>query len=231
MQLPLQLTSRNRQTFDTFVAGENQEAVGALRALLVAEDATSAFVSGPECSGKTHLLIAACREVGDGAQYLPLKALGADVERALIHTPRAALTVIDDVQELAGQREAEIALFDLFNRGRETGMRFVFSARAAPAHIPLTLPDLVSRLQSCVRFQLKPLQESQRRQVLQERAVAKGFELDDAVLDFLFRRHARDLGALLDMVDRLDRESLVAQKKVTVHFLRQMMSMPGPRAE
>ena len=63
--------------------------------------------------------------------------------------------------------------------------------------------------------------------MLKARAARRGFELDDAVLDFLFRRYPRDLGAMLELLDRLDRESLAAQRRITVPFLRRIMGLPS----
>jgi DnaA-homolog protein len=43
------------------------------------------------------------------------------------------------------------------------------------------------------------------------------------VLDWLFAHHARDLGALLDLLDTLDRATLAAQRRVTVPFLKNLL--------
>jgi DnaA family protein len=47
--------------------------------------------------------------------------------------------------------------------------------------------------------------------------------LDDNVLDWLFARYPRDLGALLDLLDRLDQASLAAQRRITIPFLRELL--------
>jgi len=43
------------------------------------------------------------------------------------------------------------------------------------------------------------------------------------VLDWLFARGRRDLGSLLAVLDRIDRASLAAQRRVTIPFLRTLM--------
>jgi DnaA family protein len=43
------------------------------------------------------------------------------------------------------------------------------------------------------------------------------------VLDWLFARTQRDLGSLTALLDRLDRESLAAQRRITVPFLRELL--------
>jgi len=62
-----------------------------------------------------------------------------------------------------------------------------------------------------------------RREVLRERAAARGIELDEAALAWLFARTQRDLGSLTTLLDRLDRESLAAKRRVTIPFLRQVL--------
>lgn len=228
-QLPLGLRFPAHQRLDAFHAGANAAAVAAVRALATTLGAPWVFLSGPEGAGKTHLLIGACQEAGARRTlYLPLASLGAgQAEQALTDIEDADLVCVDDVHAIGGHRGAEVALFDAYNRCRATGTAMLFAGRAPPGQLPLVLPDLASRLSACLRFALKPLDEQARREVLRERARARGFEVDDAVLDFLFRRHARDLGALLALLDRVDRESLAAQRRITVPFLRRVMGLPS----
>lgn len=227
-QLPLGLRFPAHQRFEEFVPGANGPALAAVMRALVDASAPWVVLSGPEGSGKTHLLIAACQaDAARRAQYLPLAMLGASSEQALIALEEFDLVCIDDVHAIAGDRGAEIALFDVFNRGRAQGATMLFAARHAPSRLPLVLPDLASRLSSCTQFGLKPLDEDERRAVLKARAAQRGFELEDAVLEFLFRRYPRDLGAMLELLDRLDRESLAEQRRITVPFLRRIMGLPS----
>jgi len=61
-----------------------------------------------------------------------------------------------------------------------------------------------------------------RRRIVRDLASARGLELDDAVLDWLFTRRARDLGTLVGLLDRIDQAALAAQRRVTVPFLRHL---------
>jgi ATPase involved in DNA replication initiation len=98
---------------------------------------------------------------------------------------------------------------------------------APPSQLGLQLPDLRSRLGACTQFSLKPLDDDERRAVLKAQAIARGIELDDSVLDWLFARYARDLGALLDLLDRVDVASLAAQRRITIPFLRGFLREGG----
>jgi len=181
------------------------------------------YLAGPEGSGKTHLLLAACAQARAGqhdASYLPLAALAGRVGEALAGQARAALVCLDGVEAIAGRREDEVALFHFHNAARAAGARVVYAAAAMPAALPFTLPDLRSRLEQCTRITLEALDEAGRREVLRQRAARRGLELDEAVLDWLFRRVGRDLGSLTALLDRLDRASMAAQRRITVPFLR-----------
>ncbi|MEX1826062.1 DnaA regulatory inactivator Hda [Luteibacter sp. CQ10] len=225
-QLPLALRWPRRQRFEHFHAGENAAAVEALRAAAGSASAPWVFVAGPLGSGRTHLLIAACQAaIDDGrtAQYLPLAGLRGSRADAIRGMAGSDVLAIDDLDSVAGEADAEHALFDTFNRYRAEGCTLLFAATAAPATLGIALPDLRSRLGSLTQAVLKPLGDEQRRQVLREQAAGRGIELDDTVLDWLFAHHARDLGALLDLLDTLDRASLAAQRRVTVPFLRSLL--------
>jgi DnaA family protein len=89
----------------------------------------------------------------------------------------------------------------------------------------LSLPDLRSRLGQCTRITLLPLDDEGRREVLRERAQRRGLVLDDPALDWLLRRVDRDIASLTALLDRLDRASLAAQRRITVPFLRQTLGV------
>jgi DnaA family protein len=249
-QLPLILRWPRRQRFEHFCPGPNAAAVAAVRALALGEDAPWVYLHGPQGSGRSHLLMAACqahiaaRVDGDAAvdahrpamtshraQYVPLATLADPVE-ALQAAPGNTLLALDDLDAVAGNAAAEHALFDLYNRARAGQLDLLFAASAAPGQLGIQLPDLRSRLGACTRFALKPLDTDARRAVLKRYATERGIQLEDNVLDWLFTHHARDLGALLDLLDRLDRASLAAQRRITVPFLRDFLRESAmPRAD
>jgi len=230
-QLPLALRWPRRQRFEHFHPGENAAAVEALRAAAASPAAPWVFVAGSIGSGRTHLLVASCQaaiDAGRTAQYLPLAALRGSRAAAIRGMAGSDLLAIDDIDSVAGESEAEHALFDTFNRYRAEGCTLLFSASGAPGSIGIALPDLRSRLGSLTQAVLKPLGDAERRGVLREQAGARGIELDDTVLDWLFAHHARDLGTLLDLLDTLDRASLAAKRRVTVPFLRELLRAASP---
>ncbi|MHA6205449.1 DnaA regulatory inactivator Hda [Dyella soli] len=221
-QLPLALRWPRRQRFEHFHPGANAATLAAVEQLSRVPGTSWLYLCGPAGSGKSHLLMSACQaavESGRTVQYLPLGSL-RDKAAAIRGVAGSEFLALDDLGAIAGDREAEHALFDVYNRARAEGAALLFAAEALPTQLGLGLPDLRSRLGACQQALLRPLDDEERRVVLRQQAALRGIELDDTVLDWLFARYARDLGALLDLLERLDQASLAAQRRITVPFLR-----------
>ncbi len=223
-QLPLALRYPPDQRFETWLGAPT--ALAQMQALAVGESSDALYLQGGNGSGKTHLLLAACaaaEAAGRSANYLSLARVRGNARDALQGIEQAALVALDDIDALAGEREDEIALFDLHNRVRDAGAELVYAARNAPAALPLALPDLRSRLAQCTLVALPALDDDGRAGVLRQRAASRGLVFDEAALDWLLKRWSRDLSDLSALFEQLDRASLAAQRRLTVPFLRQVL--------
>lgn len=225
-QLPLALRYPPDQRLETF-AGHH--ALGSqLRGFATGAGGDGMLLLvGPPGSGKTHLALAACalaEAAGRRAAYLPLASAAGRLREALDALEGYDLLALDGLDAVAGMRADELALFDAHNRARAAGTQLLYAARVAPEGLPPGLPDLRSRLGQCTRITLQPLGEEDRREVLRQRARRRGWEFDEAALDWLLRRVDRDLAGLAALLDRLDRASLAAKRRITVPFLRELFS-------
>lgn len=232
-QLPLALRYPPDQRLDAFVRAPSG-VLEQLRALaagaapgVAAERPDAVYLAGPAGVGKSHLLLATCaaaEAAGRRAAYLPLIAATGRLRDALQALEGNDVIALDGLEAIAGNREDEVALFDAHNRARQAGAALVYAARENPDALGLILPDLRSRLGQCTRVVLGPLDDEGRREVLRQRAHRRGLVLEDAALDWLLKRVGRELGGLAVLLDRLDRASLAAQRRITVPFLRQLLS-------
>lgn len=227
-QLPLALRYPPDQRFDTFVGAD--AVVAQLRALADG-GLGNAYLAGAAGTGKTHLALAACAAVearGGRSAYLPLASAAGRLRDALDALHENALIALDGLEAVAGGRDDEVALFDFHNRAHDAGKTVLYAARAMPDALALALPDLRSRLAQCVRSALPALDDDGRREVLRRRAQRRGLVVEDAALDWLLARAGRDLAGLAAVLDRLDRASLAAQRRITVPFLKQVLDAdPG----
>jgi len=224
-QFPLDLRWPPHQRLDAFWPGAN---VSALQGVTEAVHGGSAwlYLHGASGTGKSHLLIGACRaamEANHPARYVSLAQLPAPRSEAIAGLEAEDLLAIDGAQAIARDREAERALFDLYNRAKTANARILFAATAPPAELGITLPDLVSRLSMCTQYALRPLDDAGRRAMLRVLAGRLGLRLDDEVLDWWFARQPRDPASLVALLQRIDRASLAAQRRVTIPFLRELL--------
>jgi DnaA-homolog protein len=222
-QLALGLTLRESARFASYFPGQNDEAVNSLRASAEGRGDALVYVAGATGLGKTHLLQAACQQAADVGRtvvYLPLRSLAGLSPSVFEGLERMDLVCLDDVDAIAARADWELALFDLFNRLRESGATLLVAAGKRPDQNGIQLADLVSRLSWGVTYVLKPLDEETLFAAVAYRAKARGLELPEDTVRFLLRRFPRDLASLCDLLDRLDQASLVARRRLTIPFVK-----------
>jgi len=224
-QLPLGVRIPDRAVFATFLPAANAEAVQHLHRVARGETRGITWLCGPQGTGKSHLLQAICVEASAAspAGYFPLAQLlplGAGVLEGL---PNLDCICCDDLERVAGRSDWERALFNLFREIEERGARLVASAAAPPALLPWALPDLGSRFAASAIFQLRPLDETSQIAALQQHAQVRGFELPEDTARWLQRRYPRDMRSLHQLLDTLDEAALVAQRRLTIPFIRDVL--------
>jgi DnaA family protein len=224
--MPLGVRLSTHAVFEGFAAGANREILAALRD----PAPLPLWLWGASGSGKTHLLqasvaaAAAAAAAGSGSEaYFPLEASRGPPPEALVGYERAHLLCIDDVDEIAGNESWERALFELFNSAGELGTKLVFAAGAAPRGIDWCLDDWRSRAAGCVVYQLQELDDTGRAEALRLRAAQRGMQLPQETCEYLLKRMPRDLPSLCRLIDELDEASLVAQRRLTIPFIREAL--------
>ena len=221
-QLPLALQLRNPTRLQDFVAGENAAVLELLeQQRSLAEPLL--YLCGEPASGRSHLLLGQCASAQDqGLQvaYLP-GGQHAELHPQLLEgLEQLDLVAIDDVDRLAGQADWELALFNLFNRARAENCRLLFSAREIPAQAGFELPDLRSRLAWGISYRLQPLGDENLEHWLISLAQRRGLDMPEDVARYLLTRHSREQASLLALLDRLDRDSLAEQRRLSIPFVR-----------
>jgi DnaA family protein len=215
-QLLLDIAPQWVPTLDNFVIGRNLELHAALRhALSGTGGDRGIYLWGEPDSGKSHLLqaiVERARELGQTHSY----ACGA--------VPEAAQVVaVDDVESL--DDTAQIALFALYNRLRESGSMLLVSGNVAPAHLHLR-DDLRTRLGWGLVYQVHTLNDEEKSKALLSHAKARGFELPTEVTSYLLRHGRRDMPYLLNVLDELDEHCLRLKKRAaSVPLLKEIMHL------
>lgn len=224
-QLALALNLDRNARFDTFVAGRHGGVATHLRQVARGRRDDTIWLSGPPGTGKTHLLQAACREAdGHGRRAMYLPVTGSIPPDALSGLGALDLVAIDDVAVLAGDPDRELALFYLVDHFYRGAGALLLASTTTPAGAGFVLPDLASRAAGAIVYRLEPLSDEERIDALVVLARARGLQLDAATAGYLLRRVPRDMRAVAEWVDLLDRESLAARRRVTIPFVRELLA-------
>ena len=217
-QLTLGIRLRDDATFENYFLSENKQVVHELQI----QNEPYVFLFGEHGTGKSHLLQAACHEVGQKGLpvvYLPLAEEGL-MPAMLDGLENMSLIALDDIQEVIGNEKWEYALFNLYNRVREKGVNLLVSSSLPLASLNIKLADLKSRLSWGPTFQLNTLSDKEKIHALQQRAKNRGLVLGDEVVTYLLKRSPRDMNSLFSLFEKLDKASMVEKRKLTIPFIK-----------
>jgi DnaA family protein len=234
-QAVLDMRLKVHATLDSFNKGGNEELID--RLYLLQTDLQSELQSKPDLSsqfiylwggsgaGKSHLLHALCQHSNLGQHkvvYIPLTMQELSPEY-LDGLEQIDLICIDDIHSIGGQTQWEDALFHLYNRVRDQGHCMVVTGNAAPSQLTLKLNDLKSRMTWGLTYQVHELDDDGKALAIKAQANRLGFDLPDNVARYLISRCPRDSHTLFSVLDKIDKVSLVEQRKITIPFVKQLI--------
>ena len=224
-QLPLGIKLDDEATFDNFhITSPNEQAVRYL-STPVAQQQTVVLWGAPG-SGRTHLAQAVCHraeQCGLLSMYIPCGESNAISPAILQGLDSLDVVCVDDLHQVEGKGDWEQALFRLYNASLDSRLLLLIISDRPPQQFTGMLPDLRSRLQSGMVFQLQEPDEAGKRDLLKLRAINRGLTLDDAVVSYILQRSDRSVSALLQVLATLDRLSLQEQRRITIPLVKQAM--------
>lgn len=226
-QLPLDISVNEEATFDEFCWNGNELLKSQLFSALTAGTDRQLHIWGNIGSGKSHLLQACCQYVANVTKptiYLPLNLLKDTSPEILEGIDDYFLICLDDIDSIAGNKGWEEALFHLYNKIRDNNKTILLTtSKVIPQHLNLILPDLRSRLAWGLVLHLQELNDEDKVIALQNLGNKRGFNLSEIVCHYLLTRHTRNMLDLRTLLDRLDKESLIAQRKITIPFVKSVL--------
>jgi DnaA family protein len=217
-QLPLEISEPPVPTLKNFIVGKNAELIHLLNQ--IADGTTSEkfiYLWGEHGSGKTHLLKAIASQHAN-AVFTTCRDQPKPFTDTLNHS--AALTVVDDVGQLT--QDAQIDLFNLYNRIREQNNILIVAGNALPKHLNNMREDLVTRLSWGLAFQVHNLSDEEKAAALSLHAKQRGFNLPAEAINYLLSHINRDMPSLIAMIDALDRYSLAVKRPVTIPLIKEI---------
>ncbi|MEK9848629.1 MAG: DnaA/Hda family protein [Rhodospirillaceae bacterium] len=169
-------------------------------------------VCGPHGSGKTHL---GCLWK-DQSNAIEVK--GSEVPEVLeiVRENERVLTCFVDDADTANPEP----LLHLFNHMYSKGGYLLLTAKKPPAAWQLPLPDLMSRLKSLPISEIGLPDDDLLKGILFKMFDDKQVLVNSDLINFIVSRMNRSYGSALEIVERLNEESLSKKRAITIPFVR-----------
>lgn len=180
-------------------------------------------ICGPEGSGKTHL--ASIWTGGTGALWLEAGHLARDLPMLLAPGGSERLT-LDGAEAVAGDPQAEEALFHLLNHLSAAGGQILLTADRPAGDWSVALPDLRSRLVASAHVALDPPDDALLAAVLVKLFADRQISPPPGLIDWLVRHIERSFAAARQAVARIDAEALRLRRPVTRALAQEVLG-PG----
>ncbi|MCK9605474.1 MAG: DnaA regulatory inactivator Hda [Methylomonas sp.] len=227
MQVPLQFEFQSNLTFASFFAGNNTEIITNLQNLADDGIEQQLFIWGERGCGKSHLLQASCQHAKAKDKdpfFLKFTPDQLPSPQMLEGLENMELVCFDDIQYIAGHADWETALFGFYNSHRQNNHKLLLAADCPPKYLPFDLLDLKTRMSWGLTLKIQPLRDDQLIDALTFKAHFLGFDIPPKVGRFLLNHYVRDLPALWLLLEKIDRATLAAQRKLTIPFLKQILA-------
>lgn len=222
-QLVLDIGLEPEPTLDGFAPGPNASVLQQLRDWLQAPDCgVPLYLWGPPGSGKSHLLRAARQALVERGCAVGWLDAGSSPHADFDESWQAI--VLDEVHayDAALQHTAFNWFVHALAPGHGQACAVLAAGQLPPADLPLR-EDLRTRLAWGLVFELQPLSDAEGRAALQAAARARGLQLPEEVMDYVWTHFSRNLGHLMQLLERLDRYALQTRRAITIPLIRAML--------
>ncbi len=210
-QFPLQLPQEPVLSRENFVVSEaNREAFSWVEQWPEWPSHCLIIYGSPGC-GKTHL--ARLWQEHTGAVTL---------NAASLHPENLSGKQCYILENLRAVRD-QAALLHLYNGTKEAGGFLLCTADAPPGVLGFTLPDILSRLQSCPASAMREPDDALLAAVMTKYFSDRQLRVEREVVEYLVPRIARSFAAAWGIVEAIDRRALETQRTITVPLVREVL--------
>ncbi len=200
---------------DFFIAPSNQQAASLINEWPNWSDAVQLLVA-PACAGKTHL--AQLWQEKTGANSIEARELRGEIAELL---QKRAL-VIEGIDELSGEQEEK--LFHLINAAREENCFLLLTSSKQMGHCSFQLPDLASRLKAVPVTRIEAPEDELLGALLLKLCQDRQWKLSPRLLSYLLPRMERSMGAVAELIEKIDYAIGTEKKELTMALLRKLLT-------
>tara|TARA_B100000470_G_C19738480_1_gene368024 strand:+ start:93 stop:836 length:744 start_codon:yes stop_codon:yes gene_type:complete len=238
-QLILNFPSQPEYSFSNFIVSDGSK-VAFDAAHQFCSDSSSfntLFFFGGKNLGKTHLLLS----IGNQSASINKKALyvhGADFVKKTDKNSNGSsgefistlsgidLFLLDAVDHIEGNRTSQEKLYLIINFLIEKEKKIAFAGNLNPEKFKNMADYLVSRFQWGMCAELKPIDDKTTAKIITKIAGDVRLALPEKVIEYLLTRMPRDFMSIKHAITKINEESYIQKKKVTVPLVKETLNLP-----
>jgi len=238
-QLVLNFPIQPKYDFSGFVVSEGSRFAFSMAQRICADRSFNMlYLSGGKGLGKTHLLMSIGNYIAgnfpdqkvlylDGGNFVETMQDTDSVEHALEQILDADYFLLDNIERISGHASVQEKLYLVYNSLMEKKKALVFAGNRPPDHLPDIADYLISRFQWGVMARLKPIDDTTTAKIIKKLGRDLELEIPDAIITYLLNRIPRDFQSIQNTVSRINRESYVQKKKITLPLVKGILNLAG----
>ena len=156
--------------------------------------------------------------------YLPLVNLKFLNRSMLEGMNQLDLLCIEDIDQLANNKEQQLVLFDLINLCKSFSVSVILTSHIKPQNMSSWLPDLKTRFQAMCNWQLPTLSDDEKSVVLMFWLKNQDIFLDVEVIHYIFKNNTRDLKATKSLLESFLKNCMKLKKTANIKSIREFLS-------
>lgn len=219
-QLPLDLGHRNALGRDDFLITDSNRDAVAWVDLWPEWPAPCLVLYGPVASGKTHL--GAVWAERSCAVCVKASSVQFDTVREIANLSQNI--IIEDADDLFGNRQTETGLFHLYNIFKEENKTFLITMTNPPIRQDFEVKDLASRLRAAPSVAIREPDEDLLCAILVKNFNDRQIVLGADVLHYILPRIERSFESVRNLVDLIDQQAMIEKRNVTIPFIRDILN-------
>jgi len=229
MQLFFDFPTTPDYSFKSFVAcnGNNTAREFVKKVLDPDSEEKLLFLYGESGSGKTHLLSAVSREIGDrlaivSPPVIPVELVTTDNCQEIFRLAAPLpILLLDNLHLLQDSSTLRTAVWQLFNDFYESGRTIIATATLPPKELLSLDEHLQSRFMWGLVAKLDISDDDSRRMIMKKLADDSQIIIPDDVIDYLLNHLPRDIPSLASAVELLKNRSFATQKKISLKLAKE----------
>jgi chromosomal replication initiation ATPase DnaA len=203
---------------DFLVSPSNEDALRSIEAW-PAWPHHALILHGPAQSGKTHL--------GQVWRLASRADAVVAAELAEVHIGRLEACGALLIENLERGVADERLLFHVLNTAREKGLSVLLTTRIPAASLPITLPDLSSRLKAVPATTIQAPDPLLLKAVLVKHFADRQLAVEPAIVETIATRMQRSMAMAQTLVAAIDERSLARKRKVTRALVLEVLAELG----